>query len=157
MPQANEPMRVTIENARLIFRNFAGKEGQFNSEGNRNFCVVLDPKTAKQMLKDGWNVKETTPRDEEEVGIPYIQVKVNFKNLPPKITCITDTSRTVMTEAMVDTLDWAEIRHVDLIINASFWDYGGKSGVKAYLKTMFITIEEDELERKYGLMDGGGD
>jgi hypothetical protein len=36
------------------------------------------------------------------------------------------------------------------------WDVNGKTGVKAYLKTLFVTIDEDALELKYG-QTGGAD
>ena len=39
-----------VEDARIIFRNFSGKEGQYNREGDRNFAVVLPPDIAQQML-----------------------------------------------------------------------------------------------------------
>ena len=48
---------VMMESVRIIFRNFAGKEGQYNREGDRNFAVLLDPKTAAAMAEDQWNVK----------------------------------------------------------------------------------------------------
>lgn len=144
-----------VEDARIIFRNFTGKEGQYNREGDRNFSVVLDEKTAAQMLRDGWNVKYLKPRegDDEELeeATPYIQVSVNFKNRPPTIVVITSRARTRLSEDTVATLDWAEFKTVDLICNPYNWEVGDKSGVKAYLKSLYVTIEEDALELKYAV------
>lgn len=156
MPQ--EMKTFMVEDARLIFRNFEGREGPYNQPGDRNFCVVLTPEVAKAMHDDGWNVKETKPQEvedgeEAEPGTPYIAVKVGYKVRPPKIVAITDTGRTNLNEDTVGTLDWADIRTVDLVANAYEWEVGAKSGIKAYLKTMFVTIEEDALERKYALME----
>lgn len=140
-----------VEDARIIFRNFSGKEGQYNREGDRNFAVVLDPDIAEQMLKDGWNVKYLSSREEGEDDTPYIQVSVNFNNRPPRVVMITSTARTNLTEESVDVLDWAEIRTADLIARGYEWTVNGKSGVKAYLQSLFVTIEEDALERKYAI------
>ena len=53
---------IVMENARLIFKNFSGEESKFNRKGNRNFCVVLDPEVADDLIKDGWNVRFLRPR-----------------------------------------------------------------------------------------------
>ena len=148
---ADDSKTFMVEDARLVFRNFSGKEGQYNREGDRNFAVILDNETAELMLADGWNVKYLNSRDEEEAPTPYISVSVNFNNRPPRIVMITSTSRTNLNEDAVSVLDWAEIRTCDLIARAYEWTVNGKSGVKAYLQSMFITIEEDELERKYAV------
>jgi hypothetical protein len=151
MPEANTFM---IENAKIIFRNFEGKEGQYNRNGDRNFAVIIpDEKTAQNMLKDGWNVKYLQPREEGEEATPYIQVAVSYKNRPPRIIMMTSTARTVLTEDNVEILDWADIRSSDLICRAYEWDVNGKTGVKAYLQSLFVTIEEDYLERKYAVND----
>jgi len=142
-----------VEDARLIFRNFSGKESQYNREGDRNFAVILDAETAKIMEKDGWNVKYLDAREEGEEDTPYIQVAVNFKNRPPRVVMITSTGRTHLDNDSIEVLDWADIQTADLIARGYDWVVGDKSGTKAYLQSLFVTIEEDELERKYALKE----
>jgi hypothetical protein len=148
---ADQAKTFMIEDARIIFRNFSGKESQYNREGDRNFAVVLDPDTAKIMEKDGWNVKYLDSREEGEEDTPYIQVAVNFKNRPPRVVMITSTGRTHLDNDSVEVLDWADIQTADLIARGYDWVVGDKSGTKAYLQSLFVTIEEDALERKYAM------
>lgn len=144
---------VTIEDARIIFRNFAGKEGQYNREGDRNFGVVLPPDVAKQMAEDGWNVKYLRAREEGEEDTPWVQVSVSYKGRPPRVVMIThrgtQKQRVTLTEDLVELLDYADLSTVDLILNPYQWAVSGKTGVKAYLKSIFATVQQDELERKY--------
>lgn len=149
MADREAPMTVTVEDARLIFRNFAGKEGQYNRAGDRNFSVILPDDVAEQMIADGWNVRYLQAREEGDSNTPYIQVAVNFKNRPPRVVMITSSGRTNLDEDSVEVLDWADIRLADLIFRSYSWEVNGKVGIKAYLQSLFVTIEEDELERKY--------
>ncbi len=147
------PGQLTIRDARLIFRNFAGKEDQYNREGNRNFCVLLDEENAVAMEQDGWNVKALKSREEGDPEQPYIQVSVSYKVRPPRIVMITSKGRTDLDEEAVDMFDWADIKKADLIVVPYNWTVGAKSGIKAYLKSLFVTIEEDELELEYRDID----
>jgi hypothetical protein len=149
----SDDKNVLIENARIIFRNFEGREGQYNREGDRNFCVLLDPEVADDMAKDGWNVKSLKPRDEEDVEQAYVQVSVNFKGRPPRIVQITSRGRTELGEHEIEILDWVDISNIDLIFRPYEWNVNGKTGIKAYLKSAFITLEEDELDAKYSQID----
>jgi hypothetical protein len=144
-----------MEGVRIIFRNFAGKEGQYNREGDRNFAVLLDDTIANTMAEDGWNVKWLKPReeDEEESSQAYLQVSVNFKGRPPRIVLITSRGRTNLDEGQVEMLDWADIKNVDLIVRPYEWVVNQKSGIKAYLQSIYVTIEEDPLELKYAQLD----
>lgn len=141
--------KFTVENAKIIWPNFSGLEGQFNAKGDRNFTIVLEPTDAQQMAEHGWNVKFRDPRDEGDDPQATLQVSVNFKGRPPVVYMITSRGRTHLGEDMIGLLDSVEIIQADLMVNPYEWNVNGKSGVKAYLDKMFVTIREDVLDRKY--------
>lgn len=141
---------LLMEDAQILFRNFAGAEKTFNSAGDRNFCVLLNPRLADKLRAEGWNVKTLKAREEGEEPQPYLQVAVNYKKgRPPRCVMITSRGRTDLGADEVEIFDWADIKKVDLILNPYPWDVNGNKGVKAYLKSIFVTLNEDELELKY--------
>lgn len=150
---------VTIENAQLVLKNFSGKEGLYNAEGDRNVGVILPPEIAEPMLEDGWPVKQFKTSDEGEVGSYWIPASVKYRGRngaevrPPRIVMITKTAkgmnRTNLSEGEVEMLDWANISVADIIIRPYEYTVSGRSGVKAYVQSLFVTVELDELEQKY--------
>ena len=144
---------LVIENARILYPNFAGKEDRYNRAGNRNFIVVIPDEMVERLLADGWNVKTRIDDGEDEPRYYYLQVTVSYKVAPPKIYLITRTNKTALDEDGVEALDYAEIKGADLIINPYAWEVNGKSGIKAYLKTAYVVIEEDEFAYKYADLD----
>lgn len=141
---------ITIEDARLIHRNFSGTQTQFNPQGNRNFSVVLNPDIAQELMADGWNVKVRQPKDEQDEPFYYLPVAVRFDPIAPNIFMVTSRGKTRLDESNVNLLDAAIIRNADLKIHPRVWEGTAGRGVKAYLRTLYATIEEDELDLKYG-------
>ena len=143
---------LEIEDARLLFPNFSGKEKTYNRKGDRNFCVAIeDEKMAQKLIADGWNVRVLQPRDEDELPLHYLQVAVRFDNFPPNIFLVNKRGKPIrLDEESVDALDNADILSADLLINPSHWETkDGKSGIKAYLRTMYVVIQEDRFAAKY--------
>lgn len=146
--------KVVLEGAKLFFKNFQGKQGDYNNAGDRNFCVAIGDELAEELSAEGWNVKyrKPLPDDPEQYRQPYLCVKVRFDPYPPVIMLITSKGKVPMDEETVDELDRIYMKNVDLIITP--YNYPAKNGrpagVSAYLKALYVTMQEDDLQIKYG-------
>lgn len=156
LPDNENPIRFQIDGARIIYRNFKGEPTPFKPQGGaRTFAVVLPKALADTMALDGWNVKCKPAQEEGEEEFCFIEVTLKYKFKPPRVVVITDTSKTELTEETVAMLDWAEFRNVDLIARSYYWQMpSGDDGIKAMLQSMYVTIEEDPLERRYNMLGG---
>lgn len=164
MANRNAP-DLLIEDATIRWRNFSGVEKKYNREGDRNFHVVLDRPDLKDLIPqleaDGWNITydKRDPGEFDdgfELRDPSIECAVRYdRGKPPKIVTITSSGPVELKEATVESLDWADIAKIDLIVHPSWYDVSGREGLKAYVKTMFVTINEDELEKKYAHLFAG--
>lgn len=158
----NKLERLTVKNARIICKNFSGKEKKHNGktvnkEGERNFLLCIDPDEfdVKELIRDNWNIKMFG-----EDQIPVIPVKVRFDIKAPKICTVIDKERTFIDEDNVGDIDWMEIDHVDVTITQSYWEVNGNSGYTSYLKTMYLYPIVDELDAEYAALineDNGND
>lgn len=151
---------ISVQNAEIGFRNFSGAAKKFNVEGQRNFSVFFSNETGEALAQDGWPIRWLKPKEEDDLPLAHLPVKVQFSDDPkrnPKIVIVTKRGKTLLDESTASILDWVEIAKdpetkaplVDIIIRPYNWEVSGKSGVKAYLKTIYITIVEDEIESKY--------
>lgn len=144
---------LKIENAKIFWTNFAGKEKDNNPAGKRMFCVEIPGDIADKLKKDGWNVKLTNDSEEYGGPKPFIQVEAKYGEYPPKIYKVTSKNKTLLDEDVIGDLDKDEIVNVDLYISPYHWNVGNKSGIKAYVDKMWVTIEEDDLTKKYAHYD----
>jgi hypothetical protein len=144
-----------------LFRNFEGREDKYNKAGDRNFCVLLDEVQGKELSENfGLNVKFLKSREEGDPEEAYLKVAVGYKVKPPTLVMLTkrpnpeieegfEVVRNDIDEAGCQVFDWVDIEKVDLIFNAVPWEVGDKSGIKAWVKSMYVTIAQDELDEKY--------
>lgn len=141
---------LVIRDAKLFFRNFEGREQQFNAKGDRNFGVFIDPDIAKQLLADGWNIKTTKEDEDGNPGKPFLKVKVRYGEYPPNVILVTSNNKTKLDEEDVKLIDRMDIDRADLIITPYSYNFNGRSGVSAYLKTGYFVQALDEFADLYG-------
>lgn len=144
---------LQIDNARIVYRNFAGEGSKFNREGDRNFAVIIENEDIAGQLEDnGWNVKIKPPRDEDDTPFMFLPVKVKFNDRGPAVYLKSGNADPVkLDEDSVHILDEIDILNVDLDIRPYDWEVNGKLGRTAYLQSIFITQDVDRFADKFGL------
>lgn len=157
-----ERNNLVIEDARLIFRNFAGRGDRYNAVGNRNFGVIIrDIELAEELKKKGWNVKPLRAKDDpDEITGYWLKVKVNYNSRKePRIFILCGNTKTLLDEDTVGELDNADIVSVDIEISgytpsdeSKQWRMNGTVGVSAYVQNMWVTVRRSALEEKYASM-----
>lgn len=143
---------LEIENARIIFRNFAGVADKFTREGDRSFAVIIpDQEIADALVAEGWNVKIRDPREgfEDDGPFMYLSVKVNFNNRGPGVYLESGNNVQRLNEETVDMLDEIDILSVDMDIRPYDWEVNGKTGRAAYLQNIRVVQNVDRFGARY--------
>ena len=141
---------LEIQDARIIFRNFAGQGSKFNREGDRNFAVIIPTDEIKdELVKEGWAVKIKPPRDEDENPFMYLPVKVKFNGHGPALYINSGGNITKLNEDTIVMLDEIDITSVDLDLRPYDWDVNGKTGRTAYLQALNVMQNIDRFGAEY--------
>ena len=160
MARKEKPEEITIRGAagnQLIFRNFEGAAGKFNNAGDRNFCLIIDDELAGELQSKGWTIKHTKAKEDYD-SVAYIKIKVGFtlkdgtdNPYPPKIFKIDSSGMRMLDKTNVKLLDGARISNADLVFSAYSYEdrTTGEIRYSAYLRNLYATIEENDLERYY--------
>lgn len=146
-------IKAIIRDARICSKNFKGAASKYNREGDRGFTLQLDPEQGEEMLADGWNVKVKPGREEGDPDRYFLNVTVRYGLYPPSVVLVTSKNKTPLSEDEVGRLDGCIFEKADIVLNGSEWHGDGdRHGIKAYLKTGYFTIEEDEFAEEYGML-----
>ena len=141
---------LQIDDARIIYRNFAGAPSKFNREGDRNFAVVIPDEEIKDaLINEGYNVKIKPPRDEDEAPFMYLPVKVKFNDRGPAAYLQSGKVMRKLDEDSIAMLDDIDILSVDLDIRPYDWEVQGKTGRTAYLQSINVTQEIDRFAARF--------
>jgi hypothetical protein len=153
---------VWLENVRIMqgsYKNFAGRKSEYNRLGFRTFCIIIDdPDFANQLKDDGWNVKIRAPKDEGDLPLYYLQLKMSFNSdesntneLQFRDPVVKRICNNTITELDADTtaqLDDDDIEYIDIRFRPSRWSVRGDSGYTGYVKELYVVVQ-DSLSSKY--------
>ena len=138
---------LQIDDARLVYRNFAGKASDYNREGDRNFAVVIpDEETAEALRQEGWNIKSKPSRSDPEDIFRYLPVKVKFNERGPAVFYVMGNKEIKLDESNVKVLDNADISRVDLDVRPYDWEVNKRTGRSAYLYAMRVVSNMSRFE-----------
>lgn len=145
---------INIEGATIIWKNFSGERDRFNP-GKRGFSVVIDDAVmADELRQEGWNIKERPLQEgadpsEQEWTLP---VKLNM-NRYTQVWLIVGKHKTLLDENAVAQLDVVDIIDCDISIRPYEWEMSGRTGITAYVDSMYVTIRENKFAEKYADLD----
>lgn len=145
---------INIEGAIIIWKNFSGERDRFNP-GKRGFSVVIDDAVmADELRQEGWNIKERPLQEgadpsEQEWTLP---VKLNM-NRYTQVWLIVGNHKTLLDENTVAQLDVVDIIDCDISIRPYEWEMSGRTGITAYVDSMYVTIRENKFAEKYADLD----
>jgi len=141
---------LQVEDARIIYRNFAGVGSKYNREGDRNFAVIIpNQEIADELIADGWAVKIKPPRDEDDSPFMYLPVKIKFNNRGPAAYVKSGNSVQRLNEDTIGMLDEIDIQSVDMDLRAYDWEVNGKTGRSAYLQAINVIQNIDRFGAQY--------
>ena len=119
------------------------------------YIMVQDSnEMAEELRNEGWNVKnrplqEGADTSEQEWTLP---VKLNM-NRYTQVWLIVGNHKTLLDENTVAQLDVVDIVNCDISIRPYEWEMGGRTGITAYVDSMYVTIRENKFAEKYADLD----
>ena len=141
---------LQIDDASIIYRNFAGVGSKFNREGDRNFAVrIPDTELADKLVEEGWNVKIKDPKEDGDLPFMFLPVKIKFNDRGPVVYLKTGRNMVKLDEESISCLDNIDILGVDLDIRPYDWEVNGKTGRTAYLQSICVTQDIDRFAARY--------
>lgn len=144
---------LEINDARILWPNFAGRGDRFNKQGDRNFTLLIpDQEIAEALQNDknehgkGWNVKIKDARDEGEAPFMHMKVNVKFNGRGPNIYLVSGKKQIPLNEDTVSMLDEIDIVSCDMDIRPYDGEMpSGQAFRSAYLSALRVHQRVDRF------------
>lgn len=150
----NGKSKLGIDNARICFKNFSGKNDPFG-QGLGFSVIIPDEHTREMLVKDvndlgaGWNVKLRAPREEGDTPFMHLPVKIRISEGRPAVYVRTGNKTIQMSPQDIGRLDRMNIASVDLDISPNDGDYHGRPFRSAYLDAIYVYTATSRLEARF--------
>lgn len=143
--------KVLIDDAKITWRNFAGRKDDYNRNGDRMFHVIVDdPDIADELMAHGCNMKIKHSEDRNEPPRMSFKVMVSYRFGEPTVYLKTGKNMRALTEDTIGILDGVDIERVDMdIYFGKEWTISGRTGRTAYLDKIIVIQEEDRFRDRY--------
>ena len=127
---------INLFDGKIAYSNFSGRPTQYNPDGGkRTVTFVIPDDIAPGLIEEGWKIRQQQFDDGSSrylLEATFLFRTRNGQPRDPKIFIVRDNNNFVhVTEDTVDTLDRADIISADVCISPSYYDYAGKTGIKA--------------------------
>ena len=155
---ANTGKRLKLDGVHIRKRNFRGERVKYNDRGNRTCLLILDKEQAERagfktiadfvdhLRSENWKVGFFPVRDDDEEPDAFMQVNAVYNEYEhPNIYLKNGRSSILLDEESVGEIDYADIANVDCILYLNHWKYDGSEGYNNRIKSMEVTILEDEI------------
>lgn len=168
---------IAIDNTRFIFQtNFAGDPQKDRFGDSRRKCNILipDPDQARDLVKAGFTVRETKPRQDEDPSDfqpeYFVTAILKYRNrngipvkYPPKVYLVNEYNEPMLqTEDTIALLDDMRISNVNVILTPYEYD-PANHGMSLYIRTMYVEQDMDDdpyaalYRHRHEEVDGGED
>lgn len=142
----------------IRYRNFS-QAPDINPEGPRyaNFWVVLTEEKAMELRANDFNIRERENGD----GDIELRLQIFVTNKDewfPNIFKKCNGVKTRLDRVSMKTLDRDELERVDIAVTKGRWEFGGKTGFKAWLSDGIFEIVADKFNTDFNdVVDNGED
>ena len=156
---------IAVDDTRFIFQtNFSGDPARdrFADARRKASLIIPDPEQAKDLIKAGFRVRETRPRQDDDPNdfVPeyYVTILLKYRNrknepvkYPPKVYLVSgDNEPVLLDEESVSCIDQMRIRNVNVILNPYEYD-PVNNGLSLYIRTMYVEqdLDDDPYAARY--------